>query len=113
MSAPASRAARAESTRSGALGESFTIKGRRVAARTRATREAVACGELPKSMPPFATLGHEMFSSTAARPDAPSSARTTSTNSSSVSPQTLAMTVAWSSSSFGSFSSRKTATPTF
>src|SRR5688572_31298564 len=47
-SAPASRAARADSTRSGAFGESFTTRVRRVADRTRATSDAVAAGELPK-----------------------------------------------------------------
>ncbi len=78
-SAPDSRAARAEATMSGALGESLTIRGRRVAARTRETSEAVADGELPKSIPPFSTLGHEMLSSMAASPSASSSARTTAT----------------------------------
>ena len=79
MSAPASRAARADSTRSGALGESLTTSGRRVAARTFATSACVNGGELPKSMPPCRTFGHEMFSSMAAMPSASSSARTTVT----------------------------------
>ena len=77
MSAPASRAARADSTRSGAFGESFTMSGRCVAARTFATSARVSGGELPKSIPPCRTFGHEMFSSTAAMPSASSSARTT------------------------------------
>ena len=79
MSAPASWAARADSIRSGALGESLTMSGRAVAARTFATSACVSGGELPKSMPPCRTFGHEMLSSTAAIPSAPSSARTTVT----------------------------------
>ena len=78
-SAPESRAARADSTRSGALGESFTISVLRVDFRTRATSDAVADGELPKSIPPFSTFGQEMLSSIAARPSASSRAPTTAT----------------------------------
>jgi hypothetical protein len=79
MSAPASRAALADSTRSGAFGDSFTISGLFVEARTFPTSERVRGGELPKSIPPWRTFGQEMFSSIAATPSAPSSARTTVT----------------------------------
>ena len=64
---------------SGALGESLTTSGARVAFRTRPTSEAVASGELPKSIPPFRTFGQEMLSSTPARPGAPASAFAIST----------------------------------
>ena len=78
-SAPASRAARAGPTRSGALGESLTISGRASRRARATTSEAVADGELPKSIPPLSTFGQEMFSSIAATPSASSSARTTAT----------------------------------
>ena len=55
------------------------MSGRAVAARTFATSACVSGGELPKSIPPCRTFGQEMFSSTAAIPSAPSSARTTVT----------------------------------
>ena len=62
-SAPASTAARAVSAIAGSVGESFTNRARRVAARARVTTSRRAAGSAPNSSPPAFTFGQLTFSS--------------------------------------------------
>ena len=78
-SAPASSIALAMARTSVAAGDSLTISGRSVAARTAVVTSAAASGSSANWRPPLPTLGHEMLSSMPATPGWPSSRRATST----------------------------------
>ena len=77
-SAPASAIAFAMPRTSVAAGESFTISGRSVAARTDAVTAAAAPASSANWSPPAPTFGHEMLSSMPATPGCPSSRLATS-----------------------------------
>ncbi len=95
------------------FGESLVMTGRLVAPLTAATTFAASTGSVPKTMPPFLTLGHDILTSMAATPACPSSLLATSAYSSIVSPNMLATTLVSIPSSRGSFSEMNASTPTF
>ena len=65
MFAPAFMQERATETKSGALGDSFTIKGFDVTFLTALTQVNAASGFIPQAIPPAFTFGQLMFSSIA------------------------------------------------
>jgi len=71
-SAPAASAALAISAMSATFGLSLTISGCLAAFLTARVTSSAAAQDVPKDMPPWATLGHEMFSSSISAPDSAS-----------------------------------------
>ena len=71
-SAPAPSTARAITVISVTLGDSLTISGSFVAARTARTTSSARRGSVPNATPPSLTFGQEMLSSMPARPSTPS-----------------------------------------
>ena len=89
-SVPASMQTRAFSRISAWLGDSFVISGFLVTRRQASTTRADISGTLPNCTPPCLMLGQEMLISIASMRES-SKRRVTSTYSSIVEPQTLAM----------------------
>ena len=88
-SAPWASAMRAKTVMSVTFGDSFTMSGFRLAARTSETTRSVCAGSVPKAIPPCFTFGQEILSSTAATSAMPFSRAASSAYSSAVLPLIL------------------------
>jgi hypothetical protein len=94
------------------LGESLVISGLSVTRRQTATTRADMSGSLPKATPPSLTLGQEILISMASMGES-SKIRATSSYSSTVEPDMLAMKRVSLKSRFGRYSSTTFLAPGF